>query len=71
VAVWGGAVDLGDVPGHLIDRLKHYFLTYKLVPGEQHPVEIEEVYAYETAAQVVLAALDDYADVYGPHIRGD
>src|SRR5258706_8656821 len=33
--VWGAARNVGDVPRVLVERLEHYFLTYKLVPGER------------------------------------
>src|SRR6185503_13567840 len=33
--VWGKARDVRDVPAVLIERLRHYFLTYKLVPGRR------------------------------------
>ena len=32
--VWGEARGLSDVPAVLIERLQHYFATYKMVPGE-------------------------------------
>ncbi len=35
--VWGGARDVKDVPPVLVERLQHYFLTYKLVPGQRAP----------------------------------
>jgi inorganic pyrophosphatase len=35
--VWGAARDLKDVPPVLVERLQHYFLTYKLVPGQTGP----------------------------------
>ena len=33
--VWGAARDVSDVPSVLVERLQHYFLTYKLVPGRR------------------------------------
>ena len=30
--VYGGWKDMKDVPPQLIDRLRHYFLTYKAMP---------------------------------------
>jgi len=30
--VWGHARDVVDLPKVLIERLQHYFMTYKLVP---------------------------------------
>src|SRR5687768_8174806 len=32
--VWGDARDINDVPAVLVERLQHYLVTYKLVPGE-------------------------------------
>ena len=42
--VWGEARDLSDVPAVLIERLQHYFLTYKMVPGERPRAQISRVY---------------------------
>jgi inorganic pyrophosphatase len=33
--IWGRARGINDVPIVFIERLRHYFLTYKLVPGER------------------------------------
>jgi inorganic pyrophosphatase len=73
--VWGGASELSDVPPKLIERLRHYFMTYKLKPGEDllafsRHVTIEAVYSYETAAKVIEAAQADYAAEYdsGPAV---
>ena len=38
--VWGHARNIDDVPAVFIERLQHYFLTYKLVPGERAKVRI-------------------------------
>lgn len=32
--VYGDAKDVEDLPKTLVDRLRHYFLTYKQIPGE-------------------------------------
>jgi len=42
--IWGGARDVGDVPAVLVERLQHYFLTYKLVPGHRAAARIARVY---------------------------
>ncbi|MEN8114297.1 MAG: inorganic pyrophosphatase [Actinomycetota bacterium] len=64
-AVHDGARDISDIPEALIARLEHYFLTYKSVPGEDHAVEIPEIYGREHAVAVVAAAMADYEDHYG------
>lgn len=63
--VWGGAEDLADLPQILIERLRHYFSTYKIVTGETLDVSIENVYGREHALQVVTASLLDYGDTFG------
>ena len=35
-AVYGGVDDIGRLPNLLVDRLKHYFLTYKQAPTDSH-----------------------------------
>jgi inorganic pyrophosphatase len=66
-AVWDGARDIGDLPPRLIERLQHYFATYKLTPGEAPSVSVRDLYGAERAAHVVEAAIADYARVYpGP-----
>jgi inorganic pyrophosphatase len=64
--VWGAARDVGDVPAVLVERLQHYFLTYKLVPGEHTHARIAEVYGRAHALKVVRAAMRDYDDNFAP-----
>ena len=58
--MWGAARDISDVAGVLIERLQHYFLTYKLVPGERPIAKITAIYGRSHALRVVRAAMDDY-----------
>jgi inorganic pyrophosphatase len=58
--VWGDAKDIGDVPPVLVERLVHYFETYKLVPGEPARIKVERTYGYDHAAAVVNASIEDY-----------
>lgn len=60
--VWGEARDIADVPAVLIERVQHYFLTYKLVPGQKRPVKIAKVYGREHALAVVRASIADYQE---------
>jgi len=62
--VWGQAVDLDGLPGALIDRLRHYFSTYKNVDLDDN-VSIEGAYHAEHARRVVEASLADYQEAYG------
>ena len=59
--VWGDARDISDVPPVFIERLQHYFLTYKLVPGEPKRARIKRVYPRTHALKVIRASMADYA----------
>lgn len=59
---YGAFRDIGDVPRPLIDRLRHYFLTYKQIPDAgERTCEITHVYDVATAHEVIRRALADYA----------
>jgi inorganic pyrophosphatase len=58
--MWGNARDMRDVPPVLIERLQHYFLTYKMVPGEKSSGRLAEAYGRTHALKVVQAAMADY-----------
>ena len=62
---WGEAEDIGDLPQRLIERLQHYFSTYKMVPGQPSPVAVQTVYDAAEAEQVVMAAIEDYLEMFG------
>ena len=62
--VWGEAQDISDLPDVLVDRLEHYFLTYKLVAGKESRVKIEQRYGHEHAIKVIEASIKDYNETY-------
>jgi inorganic pyrophosphatase len=49
----------------LIERLVHYFKTYKLVAGEGPKIVMREVYGRQHARRVIDAAIMDYRDMCG------
>jgi inorganic pyrophosphatase len=59
--IWGGARDIADLPQILVERLRHYFSTYKLVSGQEPPIAIQGTYGVEQAVRVINAAMLDYA----------
>ena len=63
--VWSGVSELADLPRALVERLRHYFLTYKLAPGQPSTVTIGESYGRADAERVILAAMQDYQTEYG------
>lgn len=55
--------NIEDCPRAFIDRLKHYFLTYKDLPGsEDRACEITHIYGREEALEVVRRAREDYKE---------
>lgn len=59
-AVYGNYRDFNDLPGLVVERLRHYFLTYKDIPGEPKDCEITHVYGPEEAKFVIELSIDDY-----------
>jgi len=61
---WSDAREITDLPKVLIERLRHYFETYKLVPGTPRTTHIESVYGSRHAFEAVEASLRDYRKAY-------
>ncbi len=64
---YGGCTELAQIPQKLVDRLRHYFLTYKQIPdahGAAPMCEITHVYDAATAREVVRRAMADYEEEY-------
>jgi len=60
-ALYGGWRDIHDMPPALVERLRHYFLTYKQVPGAAPMrVEITDVYDRDEAYDVIERSRADY-----------
>ncbi len=62
---WGKATEIDQLPPTLVERLTHYFSTYKLVPGSASKVLINQVYGRDHAEKVIQAAMADYDREYG------
>ncbi|MCS6935170.1 MAG: inorganic pyrophosphatase [Chitinophagales bacterium] len=59
-AVYGHLTDISQLSDRQIDKLRHYFLTYKSIPGRDNPVTIAHVYGRLDARDVILRSIDDY-----------
>ena len=65
-ATYRGYNDVSELPHAVVDRLKHYFLTYKDMPfsendPQQHKrVDIVATYGREEAYEVITRSLEDY-----------
>jgi inorganic pyrophosphatase len=65
-AVYGAIRDITEVPASMLNRLKHYFLTYKLSPDSgSAPVVIAAEYGRTIAHQVIEASRSDYRALTG------
>ena len=59
-AAFGHCREIQDVPDALIERLKHYFLTYKRPPEVEHgAVQITDVYGRAEACEVIERSRED------------
>lgn len=64
--VFGQIEEIADVPRGMIDRLRHYFLSYKQLPQDApRRVEIADVYDRAEAHDVIRRSLADYRARYG------
>lgn len=62
-AVYGDYHDIEDMPEHVLERLKHYFITYKDIPGDpQRRCELTHVYGVEEAKEVIRRSAQDYTN---------
>jgi len=57
--------DISEIPEVLIERLRHYFATYKMIPGKEVDVSVERVYGKEEAYKVIEASVKDYDEMFG------
>lgn len=58
---YGEFTDIAQLPRPIVDRLRHYFLTYKAIPGESiNPITVDPVYSALEARAILTAARADY-----------
>ncbi len=59
-AVYGAMTDIKECPLPVVERLKHYFLTYKDLPNTKLDVEITHTYDSDEAKEVIRRSVEDY-----------
>jgi inorganic pyrophosphatase len=65
-AAYGELREISECPPSLVDRLRHYFLTYKEVPGGKAPiVELTHIYGRDEAHEVIRRSREDYLTKFG------
>lgn len=60
-----GIQSIDDLPEVLVQRLSHYFSTYKLMPGQDTDVYVDRVYGADHAKKVIEASIADYIEMFG------
>jgi len=67
--VYGQLNDISECPEGLVNRLKHYFLSYKQIPNVgPTQVEITDIYGRDEAQEIIEISSADYEDKYGAQI---
>ena len=62
--IYGEMRDIVDCPKKLIERLKHYFLTYKVTPERNsNPIQIMGVYGRDEALEIIKLSSMDYKNL--------
>ena len=60
-AVYGGLKDISELHKRVLDRIRHYFLTYKLRPDDSNSqVTIANIYGQSEAHEVIKLSMMDY-----------
>jgi inorganic pyrophosphatase len=64
-SAFGHWQDIGDIPRELLERLQHYFLTYKDAPGAQtQRCRHGAAYGREEAYEVICCSQEDYVEYF-------
>ena len=61
---FGNMKDINECSDKIIERLRHYFLTYKDAPerGSHSKIQIDHIYGREEALEVIKRGYQDYLD---------
>lgn len=65
--VYGEYTEIADLPRGVVERIEHYFLTYKSLPDQPNRCEIAYSYGRDQSHVTINAAIADYQQlVAGP-----
>jgi inorganic pyrophosphatase len=62
--IYGHIRDIDELPKVIVERLEHYFHTYKMIPGQEQMIKILNVEGHKKAKKIVEAAMADYDDLF-------
>lgn len=59
--IYGKYNDISELPDKVVDRLEHYFTTYKDMPSDaRHGIVMTDIYGADIARDVILRSVEDY-----------
>ncbi len=61
--IWSQVDDVAELPSSIVERLRHYFSTYKVLPGEDSKVQVGPAYGRDHAMKVIEQSMADYAEL--------
>lgn len=59
--------DINDIPGHIMDEIKHFFTVYKMLEGKE--TLIDEVFGKQKALEVIKDCLISYKKKIEPMVK--
>lgn len=63
--IYGQFRDISECPAKIVERLKHYFLTYKDAPERENKrVQITHTYGAQEAHKIIKLSQEDYQDKF-------
>ncbi|MFN8390616.1 MAG: inorganic pyrophosphatase [Bdellovibrionota bacterium] len=63
--IYGGWTSIKNCPQNVIERIRHYFLTYKDIPGApDRKAEITHVFDADEAYEIIRLSREDYAEKF-------
>lgn len=63
--LWSEVDHITHLPKVIVERLTHFFATYKIVPNAPDKVKIGKAYNKSHALKVIKAAMADYEERFG------
>ena len=67
---YGGLRAIDQLPAPVVNRLRHYFLTYKTIPGDTpSQITVDPLYGVDDAHAVLVASRQDYAEQFPSAMR--
>ena len=63
--IWSDVDHISHLPSVIVERLTHFFSTYKIVPDSPDKVKIGKAYDKNHAFKVISAAIEDYKERFG------